>query len=174
MSPIDDELDHVPRRFRWLAPLLASVAIAVAIWLIVPARPIEVGDCGTIGEGVALPAHDRYCTLRGTVEGEALLTMGKGDPRATDPAQKVRGIRVFVKLAGAGVVVVLPADRADVMAWRARTHDTLDGFAIGGVGRVFDPDLEKGYGGTGQALRRLFGLPPDAALRVFDAADRPE
>ena len=77
-----------------------------------------------------------------------------------------------MKLDGAPVVAVLAGGDPQVEAWRV-PRDSLLGYRIEGVGRIFDPTREKGYDLLGATLLAHFRLPADGSLRVFDTADRP-
>ncbi|MCA9560959.1 MAG: hypothetical protein H6704_18835 [Myxococcales bacterium] len=175
MSPPEDEDLIAPARTRWVAPAgVALVVIAAATWLLWTPAPPPLTDCGTVATATHPLKHDTFCTLGGTVEGDKVLSMGKGVPTASDDKGKAAGVRLFVKLADADVIAILSADRDDVLSWRARHQDTLEGFEVTGPGRVFDPDTEKGYEGTGLAVRKLFGLDPKTPVRFYDTAWRPE
>jgi hypothetical protein len=175
MSSAEDADLIAPSRARWAAPAaVAAVVIAAATWLMWTPAPPPLTDCGAVATATHPLAHDTFCTLSGTVEGDKVLSMGKGVPTASDDKTRAQGVRLFVKLAGADVIAILSADRDDVLAWRARHRETLEGFEVKGPGRVFDPNAEKGYEGTGQALRKLFGLDAGAPMRLYDTAWRPD
>ncbi len=175
MSSAEDADLIAPSRARWAAPAaVAAVVIAAATWLMWTPAPPPLTDCGAVAIATHPLAHDTFCTLSGTVEGDKVLSMGKGVPTASDDKGKAAGVRLFVKLEGADVIAILSADRDDVLSWRVRHNDTLEGFAVKGPGRVFDPDTEKGYEGTGLAVRKLFGLDPKRPVRFYDTAWRPE
>lgn len=160
-------------RARVIGVVAVIAAVALAVWLVNhDPGPGPVVDCGDLDADPAaeLP-HDRHCTLKATVETPLVLTMGRENEAAMDEATRKAGLRYFVKLPGP-VVAALPGGRPDVEAFKRETEH-LKGFRVEGVGRVFDPDREKGYGGTATALRRAFEL-PEGPMRVFDAADRPE
>lgn len=162
-------------RARLLGVIGVIAAAIVVFWLF--NRGADRGpviDCGDLDTRAAdakpLP-HDRYCTLTATVGTDLVLTMGREDKGAIDEATRKSGLRYFVKLPGA-VVAALPGGRPDVETFK-RESDHLKGFRVEGVGRVFDPLQEKGYEGTGNALRQKFGIAADAPMRMFDASDRP-
>lgn len=176
----DDPFDDLARRRRGRVLAVAAILAAAALalwWFNRAADPGPVLDCGDLDARAAdappLP-HDRHCTLRGTVQTPLVLTMGRENEDAVDEATRKAPLRYFVKLPGP-VVAALPGGRPDIEAYRReRAESDLRGFVVEGVGRVFDPAREKGYGGTAQALRKHFGLAEGAPMRVFDAADRPD
>lgn len=162
-------------RNRVAAVVGAIVATALVFWLF--NRGTDRGpviDCGDLDSRAAdaepLP-HDRYCTLSGTVETELVLTMGRENKAAVDEATRKSGLRYFVKLPGP-IVAALPGGRPDVESFK-RDSNHLKGFRVEGTGRIFDPLQEKGYEGTGNALRQKFGIAADAPMRMFDASDQP-
>ena len=171
-----EELEALRRqgRARVMGVLAVLLAVGLAVWLI--NREPAAGpttDCGDLdtraAEAASLPA-DGFCTVKATVETPMVLIMGRENEAAMDEATRKAGLRYFVKLPG-NVVAALPGGRPDVESFK-RTTEHLQGFRVEGVGRMFDPDAAKGYGGTAAALRRAFAL-PDGPFRVFDAADRP-
>lgn len=161
-------------RARVAAVLAILAVLAALVWWFnrAPDRG-PVVDCGDL-DAAAAPAleHDRYCSLRGTVDGQVVLTMGRENEQAMDEATRKKGLRYFVKLPG-NVVAALPGGRPDLEAFK-REREHLQGFVVDGVGRIFDAAQEKGYGGTAAALRRAFALPEGQTLWIFDAADRPD
>ncbi len=164
-----DEL-RIPGRRR-PAAIVVGILLGLAIWLAWPESAAEVVDCGPADGDSSSWRHDSFCTLTGTVESANVVSMGKSG--TGQGAAKLAGVRWFVKLHGADVVVALPASRADVFKWHQSHEESLLGFQIDGVGRLFDPDLERGYGGMGKALRKTLGVSPDRHIWVFDTGDAP-
>lgn len=178
----DPELDEAlaelqrRRRARVAGVVGALLVVAGLVWWFnrAPDRGgvVECGDLDGGGvEAAGLP-HDRFCRLAGTVVSPRLLNMGKVESGAATEAGTRARLRYFVLLPG-GVVAALSGGDPAVEAWRA-PRDHLQGFRVAGVGRVFDPAREKGYGGMAAALRQQFEVPAGVEMRVFDTADRPE
>lgn len=171
---VDDPFDDLRRqkRARLMAVLATLVTVGALVWWFnrAPDRG-PVGDCGDLDSASLAPLeHDRYCTLRGTVQTALVLTMGRENEQAMDEATRKKGLRYFVKL-GHGVVAALPGGRPDIEGYK-REREHLEGFVVAGVGRVFDGQKERGYGGTAAALRKAFELPEEQPLWIFDAGDR--
>lgn len=176
--PPNDDADFAALRRQSRARVLTVVAVLAVVaalvwWFNRPPDRGPVIACGDLDATARtdLP-HDRYCTLKGTVQGVLVLTMGRENEQAMDEATRKKGLRYFVKLPGP-VVAALPGGRPDIEAFK-REQEHLEGFVVEGVGRIFDAAQEKGYAGTGAALRRSFEVAEGQPLWIFDAADRPE
>lgn len=165
-----DEEPDVPLRPRrtglWIAIAVLAAAVALAPLVLRPGA--DPADCGTVGpatDTAALPA-DARCTLTGRVEGTLVLSMGQMH-KSDIPTEKYKGVRFFAKLEGANVFAILPGERSEVAERYAR-DEHLQGLAIEGRGHLFDPDPLPGYRGTAVGLRKLYGLPEGAPVRLFD------
>ncbi len=174
MSTPPDALDDLapPARFKGVG-FLALIPLALAVWLLWPASVAEVHQCGALPEAVEAFEHTRYCQLSGVVESAVVVSMGKEIKGKHGPA-RYKGVRWFVKLKGADVVAILPADQAEPYAWYVGHGDSLKGFAVSGVGKVFDAMQEQGYGGLGKGLRKTLGMGEGRQLWMFDTQDQPE
>ncbi|MCB9541805.1 MAG: hypothetical protein H6703_05080 [Myxococcales bacterium] len=174
---LDDALAELARRRRRRVAGVVGVLVLVAGLLWWFNRGTDRGgvvECGDLDGGAVVAAglpHDRYCRLAGTVVSTVLLNMGKVEAGAATEAGTRARLRYFALLPG-GVVAALSGGDPAVEAWRA-PRDHLQGFRVAGVGRVFDPAREKGYGGMAAALRAQFGVAEGVEMRVFDTADRP-
>lgn len=172
MSESDDAFEPRPPR-RWgLLLAVVGVAAVVAAYVLWP-ETYTVTDCGIISaetDTAALP-EDGYCTLEGTVTGDLVLSMGKVRP-GDSPAQRYQGVRFFARIGESNVFALLPGHRADVAERYAEEND-LQGLQVSGVGHIFDPDPLPGYRGTAKGIRKLFGLPAGAPMRLFDTEDQP-
>ncbi len=168
-----DDLSIPPRVDRRVPFVVAAVVVAAVVWWQWP-RSIDIGECGDAATAVAaeLPPSG-YCTLTGVVGEGPVVSMGKARKDTTHPHEKMRGVRYFVRLQGGHVFAILPGHRPEVADHYAR-HDTFRGFAVSGVGRIFDPDPTPGYRGLALALRKKFEVPPDTVVRLFDTDDQPE
>ena len=160
------------QRARIVAVLATLVALIALVWWF--NRTPDLGPVGACGDldaaSIGTLEHDRYCTLRGTVQTQLVLTMGRENAQAMDEATRKKGLRYFVKL-GHGVIAALPGGRPDIEAYK-REREHLEGFVVAGVGRIFDSGQQKGYAGTAAALRRSFAIAEGQTLWIFDAADR--
>jgi hypothetical protein len=47
----------------------------------------------------------------------------------------------------------------------------MTGYAISTRGHLINADQDVGYRGLGKGLRKKFGMPPEAQLWLFDAAE---
>lgn len=169
----EDDLTIAPRVDRRLPVAVLAVAVcALAFWLW--PRAVEVGECGDAAQvkAVDLPASG-YCHLTGVVADGPVVAMGKERKDTAHPHEKLRGVRYFVQLRGGDVFAILPAHEPEVADYYTR-HDTLSGFEVSGVGRVFDPDPTPGYRGLALALRKKFDVPATAVVRLFDTEDQPD
>lgn len=167
---MDDDAPRIPGRNR---PLYTTIAVAVVLGLFIfwPEPVPDFVECGDAAGDHPPWRHNTHCKLRGTVESPIVVSMG--DLKPGEGIQRVVGVRWFAKLHGANVVVAFPADRPEVFKWHAAHLETLLGYPVDTVGRMFDADQEKGYSGMGTALRKKLGIPAGAQLWVFDIGDVP-
>ena len=75
-----------------------------------------------------------------------------------------------MKLAGGNVFAILPADRKDVHAYRAKTYVRI---SIDEAGRVIDPTQEDRFARTGRFLKLKFALPDDYPVYLFNVTEHP-
>ncbi len=166
----DDNL-QIPGRRRPIY-ITGGVALLLTVYLAWPESVPDFVECGDAAGEHPAWRHDTHCKLSGTVESVKIVAMGK--VLEGQGPETMSGVRWFVKLHGADVVAALPASRQDVFKWHAAHDRSLFGYQLDTVGRMFDPDEEKGYGGIGKALRKTLGIPLDRRIWVFDAADVPK
>ena len=175
-------------------PILLIIVIAAATTLGYKTWPkasfffAELADCGPLlersqdlskaeGDFVALQ-HDTYCKLAGTVQ--TLNTFATPKKDGTQPGRggqidtliELEGVKYYVKLAGGNVFAILPADRKDVHAYRAKKQ-RMFGFSIDEAGRVIDPTQEDRFARTGRFLKLKFALPDDYPVYLFNVTEHP-
>ncbi len=167
---MDDDIRPPSKRPQAIA--LGVALAAFVAWMAWPQGKPDVRECGRIGDEATLD-HDVYCHLAGTVETAHVVSMGKVDRNLPMGPERYQNVRWFAKLHGADVVVALQARQPEVFKWHQTHDESLLGYQVDGIGRLFDVDRERGYDGMGKALRKTIGLQPDSQLFVFDTGDVP-
>ncbi len=140
--------------------------------------PVDCGDIGArpdqrASDPSALPElpNGVYCTLHGIAADRARLGTGEAQ-ETTDPYEKHRGRKFYLKLFGDKVFAVIAADRKAVVDYRLKKM-SLIGYEISGVGRMIDPDRDARFKATASTLRLKYSIATDTPIRIFDATDQP-
>ena len=148
----------------------------------------EPTDCGVLIDRAVLESrkpgsapklvHNSYCVLKGINEQLSALATPKEDGKQPyaqgriESRSDLAGVKYYVKLAGANIIGVLPADRKDVFRFRER-KGSITGFEFDEPGRIIDlaqsPRLRK----TATLLRARYAIPDKSRLLIFDLTDRP-
>lgn len=151
-----------------------AVFTLVVVGYTILSRP-TLEDCGDLNAGADLSVweHDARCRLVATVSSGPTVSMGKTNSSAEGAARFER-VRFFVRLNDAPVIAILPGGDAAVHAWYAAHDESMTGYGFTTRGHLINPDADVGYRGLGKGLRKKFGMPPDAALWLFDTVPEGE
>ena len=172
--------------------ILGSAFVAHKTWERGAFYFAKTTDCGDLAERPLLEQqnpdlvppleHNAYCRLLGAVQVLNVFATPKKDGYqpghgpdgpVIDTQAELEDVKYYVKLSGANVFAVLPADRKDVYRYRLRKNG-LFGYNVDELGRLIDPDVGHKYLKIGEFLRLQFGLPADASIRIFDVNDHPK
>jgi len=169
--------------------LVGAVFLAYKTWPRAAFYFEKPADCGVLIERPEIEAkkpgsapkltHDAYCVLKGINEQiSALATPKKGgeQPYARGRIESqadLAGVKYYVKLAGANVIGVLPADRDDIFNFRER-KGSITGFEFDEPGRIVDLAKEPRLRQTEKLLRIRYAIPDKEPLYIFDITDQPK
>ena len=172
-----------------LAVLAGSILLAYQTWPKAAFFFAEPTDCGELSlrpaqeaqkAGSAPPLmHDMFCRLKG-INGQlsALATAKKNGEQPFkdgmfETKSSLEGVKYYVKLVGANVVAVIPANRDDIMRFRER-KGSITGFEFDDAGRLIEPSRLPYLNRTASALRIRWAIPDSEKLFIFDLTQRPQ
>ena len=171
-----------------VAVLVGSVFLGYKTWPKAAYFFAQPTDCGVLTDrpiyeakkkGSASPLiHNTFCKLKGINEQLSALATAKKDGEQPfkgghlETKADLSGVKYYVKLAGANVVAVLPADRDDVMRFRERKGGLI-GFEFDEPGRLIDASKVQSLKRTARVLRIRWAIPDSEPLYIFDLTDSP-
>lgn len=172
-----------------LAVLAGSIFLGYKTWPKAAYFFAQPTDCGVLidrpifeakEKGSAPPLiHNTFCKLKGINEQLSALATAKKDGEQPfkggnlETKADLSGVKYYVKLAGANVVGVLPADREDIMRFRERKGG-LTGFEFDEPGRLIDVSQVPSLAKTARVLRIRWAIPDREPLYIFDLTDSPK
>ena len=168
--------------------LIGALFLAYQTWPKASFFFAEPTDCGDLSLRPSQEAkapgsaprldHNLFCKLKG-INGQlsALATAKKNGEQPFrngqfETKESLEGVKYYVKLVGANVIGVIPADRDDVMRFRER-KGSITGFEFDDAGRLIDPSKLAYLRKTESALRIRWAIPDSERLLIFDLTQKP-